>query len=48
MTVHRPAQTHGPTPEQMIDIEDEIVRSIGLQDHKRISAIHQNTKCGLV
>jgi Relaxase/Mobilisation nuclease domain len=32
-----------PTPEQMIDIEDEIVRSIGFRDHKRISAIHQNT-----
>jgi hypothetical protein len=32
-----------PTAQQMIDIEDELVRSIGFQDHKRISAIHQNT-----
>lgn len=32
-----------PTREQMIDIEDEAVKAIGLQDHQRISAVHQNT-----
>ena len=33
-----------PAPGQMRDIEDKIVQAIGLQDHKRISAIHQNTE----
>lgn len=32
-----------PTREQMEDIENEAVRAIGLQDHQRISAVHQNT-----
>jgi hypothetical protein len=32
-----------PTLEQMIDIEDEVVKAIGLQNHKRISATHVNT-----
>ena len=32
-----------PTDDQMIDIEDHLVGAIGLQDHKRISAVHQNT-----
>lgn len=29
-----------PTKEQLEDIEDELVRSIGLQEHERVSAIH--------
>jgi hypothetical protein len=32
-----------PTPEQLIDIENEAVKAIGLQDHQRISAVHINT-----
>lgn len=32
-----------PTDEQMADIEGRLVASIGLADHKRISAVHQNT-----
>jgi hypothetical protein len=33
-----------PTEAQMIDIEDELVAAIGLQDHMRISATHQDKK----
>lgn len=29
-----------PTREQLEDIEDELVKAIGLQDHERLSAIH--------
>lgn len=29
-----------PTKEQLEDIEDELVKAIGLQDHERVSAIH--------
>lgn len=29
-----------PTKEQLIDIEDELVKSIGFEDHERVSAIH--------
>lgn len=32
-----------PTREQMIDIEDELAKAIGLEEHQRISAVHQNT-----
>ncbi len=32
-----------PTREQIEDIEDQAVAAIGLQDHQRISAVHQNT-----
>jgi hypothetical protein len=32
-----------PTHDQMIDIENEICRSIGFEQHQRISAVHQNT-----
>lgn len=32
-----------PSPAQLADIESELVRAIGLQDHKRISAVHKNT-----
>jgi hypothetical protein len=34
-----------PTREQVEDIEDQLVASIGLQEHQRISAVHQNTDC---
>jgi hypothetical protein len=32
-----------PTDEQMINIEDRLVEAIGFAEHKRISAVHQNT-----
>lgn len=32
-----------PTPEQLRDIEDELVASIGLSEHQRISAVHDDT-----
>src|SRR5579859_3618816 len=32
-----------PTREQIDEIEDYLVASIGLQEHQRISAVHQNT-----
>ena len=32
-----------PTPEQLIDIEDELCRAIGLGKHQRISAVHIDT-----
>lgn len=32
-----------PTRDQMVDIENEICRSIGFEQHQRISAVHQNT-----
>jgi hypothetical protein len=34
-----------PTREQIEEIEDHLVASIGLQEHQRISAVHQNTDC---
>lgn len=34
-----------PTKQQLEDIEDELVQSIGLEDHQRVSAIHTNTDC---
>ena len=36
-------QGERPTREQMEAIEDAMVKAIGLQDHQRISATHQNT-----
>jgi hypothetical protein len=32
-----------PSPEQLIDIEDELCGAIGLQKHQRISAVHTDT-----
>lgn len=32
-----------PTREQIEDIEDQAVKAIGLAEHQRISAVHQNT-----
>ena len=32
-----------PNPEQLIDIEDELCRAIGLHRHQRISAVHTDT-----
>jgi len=32
-----------PRPDQLIDIEDELCRAIGLQKHQRISAVHTDT-----
>lgn len=34
-----------PTVEQLAEMEDTLVASIGLQDHQRLSAIHTNTDC---
>jgi hypothetical protein len=34
-----------PTREQIEDIEDQAVTAIGLQEHQRINAVHQNTDC---
>lgn len=34
-----------PTKQQLEDIEDELVKSIGLEDHQRVSGIHTNTDC---
>ena len=34
-----------PTREQIEDIEDRAVAAIGLTEHQRISAVHQNTDC---
>lgn len=32
-----------PTPEQLIDIEDELCAAVGLGQHQRISAVHTDT-----
>lgn len=32
-----------PSPERLINIEDELCRAIGLQAHQRISAVHNDT-----
>jgi hypothetical protein len=32
-----------PTPVQLVDIEDELCRAIGLHQHQRISAVHTDT-----
>lgn len=32
-----------PTPEMMREIEDELVRSIGMEKHQRLSVVHGNT-----
>ena len=32
-----------PSSEILTEIENELVKSIGMQDHQRISAVHQNT-----
>ena len=32
-----------PTREQMEDIEDRLCEAIGLAEHQRVSAVHQNT-----
>jgi len=34
-----------PSVEQLSEMEDALVASIGLQDHQRLSAIHTNTDC---
>ncbi|MDI2113872.1 TraI/MobA(P) family conjugative relaxase [Commensalibacter nepenthis] len=32
--------SENPTKEQLVDIEDELVKSIGFEDHERVSALH--------
>lgn len=32
-----------PTPDQLDDIENELCKSIGYEDHQRISAVHEDT-----
>jgi hypothetical protein len=33
-----------PTPEQLMDIEDEFCKELGFAQHQRISAVHQDTE----